>query len=85
MAVPPYPPRLAVGKWTTGNVSSRLSSGRVTTPHLKIAADTISIRCLLIHAISNEAAAYCRAVGLEAAPAQPRTLMIKLTELQASL
>lgn len=49
------------------------------------AADAIGIRGMLVHAISDEAAAFYQALGLEAAPTEPRTLMITLTELQTSL
>lgn len=49
------------------------------------AAGTIGIRGLLVHAISDEAAAFYRALGLEALPAEPHTLMITLAELRASL
>jgi GNAT superfamily N-acetyltransferase len=49
------------------------------------AAETIGIRGLIVHAISDEAAAFYRALGLDASPAEPRTLMITLAELQAAL
>ena len=49
------------------------------------AAGTIGIRGLLVHAISDQAVAFYRALGLEAAPDEPRTLMITLADLQAGL
>lgn len=49
------------------------------------AADTIGIRGMLVHAISDDAVAFYRALGLDATPAEPRTLMITLAELQANL
>ena len=49
------------------------------------AADVIGIRGMLVQAISDEAAAFYRALGLETAPADPRTLTITLAELQTSL
>ena len=49
------------------------------------AADAIGIRGLLVHAISDEAAAFYRTIGLEPSPGDPRTLMITLTELQSAL
>lgn len=49
------------------------------------AADAIGIRGLIVHAISDDAAAFYRALGLEVSPAEPRTLMITLSELRAAL
>lgn len=49
------------------------------------AAETIGIRGLIVHAISDEAAAFYRALGLDTSPVEPRTLMITLNELQAAL
>ena len=49
------------------------------------AADVIRIRGMLVQAISDEAAAFYRALGLDATHADPRTLTITLAELQASL
>jgi len=49
------------------------------------AADSLGIRGLIVHAISDEAVAFYQALGMKAAPAEPRTLMITLAELQAAL
>jgi len=49
------------------------------------AAETIGIRGLIVHAISDDAAAFYRALGLEASASEPRTLMVTLTNLQAAL
>jgi len=49
------------------------------------AADTIGIRGLLIHAISEEAVNFYRALGAESTPADARTLMVTLADLQAAL
>jgi GNAT superfamily N-acetyltransferase len=49
------------------------------------AADTIGIRGLLIHAISDEAVNFYRAIGAESSPADPRTLMVTLADLQSAL
>ena len=48
-------------------------------------ADEIGIRGLLVHAISDEAAAFYSSIGLDSSPDNPRTLMITLAELQAAL
>ncbi len=49
------------------------------------AADAIGIRGLLVHAISDEAAAFYGALGMEASALEPRTLMVTLAELRAAL
>jgi predicted N-acetyltransferase YhbS len=49
------------------------------------AADTIGIRGLLIHALSEEAASFYRAVGAESSPADALTLMVTLADLQSAL
>lgn len=49
------------------------------------AADAIGIRGLLIHALSEEAANFYRAVGAESSPADPLTLMVTLADLQSAL
>lgn len=49
------------------------------------AAETIGIRGMIVHAISDEAAAFYSALGLEASPQEPRTMLITLAELETSL
>lgn len=49
------------------------------------AADGIGIRGLLVHAISEEAASFYRAIGVESSPVSPQTLMVTLADLQATL
>ena len=49
------------------------------------AADTIGIRGLLIHAISEEATKFYRALGADSSPENPQTLMVTLADLQAAL
>lgn len=49
------------------------------------AAETIGIRGLLVHAISDEAVAFYQALGLTASVSEPRTLMIPLADLRLSL
>ena len=49
------------------------------------AAEIIGIRGLIVHAISEEAAAFYAALGLSATPAEPRTFMITLDELRLAL
>ncbi|MBL8589975.1 MAG: GNAT family N-acetyltransferase [Methylobacteriaceae bacterium] len=49
------------------------------------AAEAIGVRGLVVHAISDEAAAFYRALGLAPAPSDPRLLMATLAELQAAL
>jgi GNAT superfamily N-acetyltransferase len=49
------------------------------------AADTIGIRGLLVHAISDNAAAFYRSLGLDPSPLDPMTLMVTLADLRASM
>jgi GNAT superfamily N-acetyltransferase len=48
-------------------------------------ADSIGIRGMLVHAISDEALAFYRHVGFESSPLDPMTLMVTLADLKASL
>lgn len=48
------------------------------------AADTIGIRGLLVHAISDEAKAFYVKVGLTQSPIDPMTLMATVSELMAA-
>jgi hypothetical protein len=48
------------------------------------AAETIGIRALLVHALSEEARAFYIRLGLEASPLDPRTLMATLADLKAA-
>ena len=49
------------------------------------AADVIGIRGLIVHALTDEAAAFYRALGLSASPREPRMLMATLAELRAAV
>lgn len=49
------------------------------------AADTIGIRGILVHAISEEARTFYLALGCEASPLDPMTLMVTLADVRAAL
>ena len=49
------------------------------------AADTIGIRGLLVHAISDDARAFYLRLGLDPSPVEPKTLMATLADLKAAL
>jgi len=49
------------------------------------AAETIGIRGLIVHAISEEARAFYQAVGFDPSPLDPMLLMITLKDLQLAL
>ena len=49
------------------------------------AAETIGIRGLLVHAISEEAKAFYLQLGLDPSPLEPTTLMTTVTDLRAAL
>jgi hypothetical protein len=49
------------------------------------AADTIGIRGLLVHALSDEAKAFYLALGLDPSPLEPMTLMVTIADLKAAV
>lgn len=49
------------------------------------AADTIGVRALLVHAVSDEAKRFCEHWGLKASPVDPMTLMITIDEARRML
>ena len=49
------------------------------------AADTIGLRGLLVHAISEEAKAFYLRLGLDPSPLEPMTLMTTVADLKATL
>lgn len=49
------------------------------------AADTIGIRALLVHALSEDAKAFYLRLGLDPSPLDPMTLMVTLADLQAAI
>lgn len=49
------------------------------------AADSLGIRGMLVHAISEEAKAFYVALGLDVSPLEPMTLMTTLADLLAAL
>ncbi|GJE56769.1 MULTISPECIES: GNAT family N-acetyltransferase [Methylobacterium] len=49
------------------------------------AADTIGIRGILVHAISEDARAFYLALGFDPSPLDPLTLMVSLADLRAGL
>ena len=49
------------------------------------AAETIGIRGMLVHAISEDAKAFYLKLGLELSPLEPMTLMVTVADLRAAL
>ena len=49
------------------------------------AADTIGIRGMIVHAISDDAAAFYRHLGFDSSPLDPMTLMVTLSDLRVSV
>jgi len=49
------------------------------------AADAIGIRGLIVHALSEEAAAFYRGLGFDPSSLGPLTLMVTLADLRASM
>jgi GNAT superfamily N-acetyltransferase len=76
--------RLAIDKaWQgrgLGRALFRDCAGRIAH-----AADTIGIRGIVVHAISEPAKAFYLALGFEPSPIEPMTLMVTLNDLKAAL
>ncbi len=49
------------------------------------AADTIGIRGIVVHAISEEAQVFYQALGFDPSPVDPMTLLVTLNDLRAAL
>ena len=49
------------------------------------AADLIGVRGMIVHALSDDAKAFYEAVGFEASPLDPMTLLVTLADLRDSL
>ena len=49
------------------------------------AADTIGIRGIVVHAISEQAKAFYLALGFDPSPGEPMTLMVTLSDIRALL
>jgi GNAT superfamily N-acetyltransferase len=49
------------------------------------AADAIGIRGIVVHAISQEAKKFYLALGFDASPSEPMTLMVTLSDVRAAL
>lgn len=76
--------RLAIDKAYQGKGLGR-ALFRDAAMRVLAAADSIGIRGLLVHAISDQAKAFYAGLGLEVSPLEPMTLMVTLADLKASL
>ena len=68
-----------------GKRSSFAAHCRHATTALLAAADSIGIRGMLVHAISDEAKAFYVGLGLDVSPLESMTLMATVADLKASL
>jgi len=76
--------RLAVARSDQGRGLGRALM-RDAAKRILQAADIVGIRATIVHAISPEAKAFYLALGFEASPLQPMTLMATIADLQAAL
>jgi GNAT superfamily N-acetyltransferase len=76
--------RLAVDKSLQGRGLGR-ALFRDAALRVLAAADSIGIRGLLVHAISDEAKAFYVGLGLDVSPLEPMTLMATVADLKATL
>jgi GNAT superfamily N-acetyltransferase len=76
--------RLAIDKRFQGKGLGR-ALFRDAAVRVLAAADSIGIRGMLVHAISDEAKAFYVGLGLDVSPLEPMTLMAAVADLKASL
>lgn len=76
--------RLAIDKSFQGKGLGR-ALFRDAALRVLAAADSIGIRGMLVHAISDEARAFYVGLGLDVSPLEPMTLMATVADLKASL
>lgn len=76
--------RLAIDKSFQGKGLGR-ALFRDAALRVLAAADSIGIRGMLVHAISDEAKAFYVSLGLDVSPLDPMTLMATVADLKASL
>ena len=76
--------RLAIDKSFQGKGLGR-ALFRDAALRVLAAADSIGIRGMLVHAISDEAKAFYVGLGLDVSPLDPMTLMAPVADLKASL
>lgn len=76
--------RLAIDKSFQGKGLGR-ALFRDAALRVVAAADSIGIRGMLVHAISDEAKAFYVGLGLDVSPLEPMTLMATVADLKASL
>lgn len=73
--------RLAVDQGQQGRGLGR-ALFRDCAPRVAHAADTIGIRGIVVHAISEQARAFYLALGFNPSPADPMTLMVALSDIR---
>jgi GNAT superfamily N-acetyltransferase len=76
--------RLAIDKSFQGKALGR-ALFRDAALRVLAAADSIGIRGMLVHAISDEAKSFYVGLGLDVSPREPMTLMATVANLKASL
>ena len=75
--------RLAVDRALQGQGLGR-AMVRDAAKRVVHAADTIGIRGIIVHAISDDAKAFYLALGFEPSPIEPMTLMVTLADIRKS-
>jgi GNAT superfamily N-acetyltransferase len=76
--------RLAVDRQWQGKGIGR-AMFRDAARRVAQAADVIGIRGIVVHAISEEAKDFYLALGFDPSPHEPMTLMVRLSDVRASL
>jgi predicted N-acetyltransferase YhbS len=82
-------PVVVLGRLAIAHSHKRRGLGRAlfrdSAKRVLHAADSIGIRGILVHAISEDAKAFYLALGFETSPLEPMTLMVTLADLRRTL
>jgi hypothetical protein len=82
-------PVAVLGRLAIGRSHQRPSLGRAmfhdAAQRVVHAADSIGIRGMLVHAISDQTKAFYLGLGLAASPIEPMTLMVTIADLRAAM
>jgi GNAT superfamily N-acetyltransferase len=85
----PDPIPVAVGRLAVDRSRQGTGLGRALFRDCSLrvahAADTIGIRGIVVHAISEDAKAFYLALGFDASPSEPMTLMVTLADIRSLL
>ncbi len=82
-------PAVLLGRLAVDRAWQRRGLGRAlfrdAASRILNAADSIGVRGILVHALSDQASAFYTALGFDPSPLDPMTLMVTLAEVRAAM